>query len=47
MEINFCEQCDNLSFIYSGEEDKSKLYLACKACGFKKEYTENKCIYSN
>ena len=47
MEINFCEQCDNLLFIYSGEEDKSKLYLACKACGFKKEYTENKCIYSN
>jgi DNA-directed RNA polymerase subunit M/transcription elongation factor TFIIS len=47
MEINFCKQCDNLLFIYSDEEDASKLYLGCKACGFKEEYTEDKCVYNN
>ena len=47
MEINFCPKCDNLLFIYSDEEDKEKLYLGCKACGHKNEYTDQKCIYSN
>ena len=41
MEINFCPKCDNLLFIYSDEEDKEKLYLGCKACVHKNEYTDH------
>tara|TARA_B100002051_G_C16214188_1_gene382575 strand:- start:20 stop:388 length:369 start_codon:yes stop_codon:yes gene_type:complete len=47
MEINFCENCDNLLFLYSNKDENGKLYLACKKCGSSKEYVENKCIYSN
>lgn len=46
MEVNFCENCDNLLYIYSDEENKS-LYLGCKVCGEKKDYSDGKCIYSN
>ena len=44
MEINFCENCDNLLFLYSNKDENGKLYLACKKCGSSKEYVENKCI---
>tara|TARA_Y100001970_G_scaffold286531_1_gene408915 strand:+ start:749 stop:1117 length:369 start_codon:yes stop_codon:yes gene_type:complete len=47
MEINFCNVCDNLLFLYSDGEDRQKLYLGCKKCGNQVEYTENKCIYNN
>jgi len=46
MEVNFCDNCDNLLYIYSDEENKS-LYLGCKVCGEKKDYSDGKCIYSN
>jgi DNA-directed RNA polymerase subunit M/transcription elongation factor TFIIS len=47
MELNFCENCNNLMDIYSDEES-SKLYLGCKACSFKKDFEEeHKCIYTN
>ena len=46
MEVNFCDYCDNLLYIYSNEENNS-LYLGCKVCGNKKDYSESKCIYSN
>ena len=46
MEINFCDTCDNLMFLYSNEENDS-LYLGCKVCGQKKDFIENKCIYSS
>ena len=46
MEVNFCENCDNLLYIYSNEENNT-LYLGCKVCGNKKDYSECKCIYSN
>jgi len=46
MEVNFCDNCDNLLYIYSDEENKS-LYLGCKVCGNKKDYSKSKCIYNN
>ena len=46
MEINFCEGCDNIMFIYSDQEQE-KLYLGCKKCGTKKDYLNNNCIYKN
>ena len=46
MEINFCDKCDNLMYLYSNEENNA-LYLGCKVCGEKRDYIENKCIYSN
>ena len=46
MEINFCEGCDNIMFIYSDIEQE-KLYLGCKKCGTKKDYLNNNCIYKN
>ena len=36
MEINFCDVCENLMFLYSSEDEK-ELYYACKSCGEKKE----------
>jgi hypothetical protein len=50
MDINFCEQCDmKLDYYVESETDEGtpKLYLGCKACGFKKEHTESSCIYNN
>lgn len=46
MELNFCNNCDNLMDLYSDEE-KQKLYLGCKSCGNQKDFNESKCIYSN
>lgn len=46
MDINFCKGCDNIMFIYSDTEQE-KLYLGCKKCGTKQEYSNNECIYSN
>ena len=47
MELNFCDNCNNLMDIYSDEES-SKLYLGCKACSSKKDFEdEKKCIYTN
>ena len=46
MEINFCDKCDNLMYLYSNEENNA-LYLGCKVCGRKKDFIENKCIYSS
>ena len=47
MELNFCDNCNNLMDIYS-EEETSKLYLGCKCCSNKKDFDEgNKCIYNN
>ena len=46
MEINFCDTCDNLLFLYSNDED-NKLYMGCKNCGTKKDYEDSKCIYNN
>mgnify|MGYP001163952056 FL=1 len=47
MELNFCDNCNNLMDIYSDEET-NKLYLGCKCCSNKVDYNEtNKCIYTN
>ena len=46
MEINFCEGCDNIMFIYSDETQKN-LFLGCKNCGTKEDYSSDKSIYTN
>tara|TARA_B100000902_G_C27285533_1_gene904218 strand:+ start:1770 stop:2126 length:357 start_codon:yes stop_codon:yes gene_type:complete len=46
MEVNFCDNCDNLMYLYE-EEETNKLYLGCKCCGEKKEYENSTCIFSN
>ncbi len=46
MELNFCDNCDNIMDLYSDEE-KNELYLGCKCCGEKKKYSGVKSIYSN
>ena len=48
MEINFCDTCDNLLFLYSNDdEEDNKLYMGCKNCGARKDYEDSKCIYNN
>ena len=47
MDIQFCEQCDMMLNYYTEEDDSQKLYLGCKACGFKVEDVKEKCIYNN
>lgn len=45
-EINFCDQCHNLTFIHLDEE-KNELYHACKNCSTTKKFVSNdNCIYS-
>ena len=46
MDINFCNNCDNIMFVYS-DESQTQLYLGCKVCGEKTEYTGEKSIYKN
>ena len=46
MDVHFCKGCENIMFIYS-DKDNDNLYLGCKVCGEKEEYTGKKCIYSN
>tara|TARA_Y100000996_G_C22510861_1_gene638325 strand:+ start:520 stop:867 length:348 start_codon:yes stop_codon:yes gene_type:complete len=36
MDINFCNNCNNLLFLYSNEDDK--LYYGCKVCSNIQEY---------
>ena len=31
MDMQFCQVCDNLLYLYENEESK-KLYLGCKTC---------------
>ena len=38
MIIKFCNNCDNLLYIYTDSEQQ--LYLACKSCGNKEKYIE-------
>jgi len=45
MDINFCDNCENILYIYSDEE--SNLYLGCKVCSLKKPYENTKSIYNN
>lgn len=47
MEVSFCKSCDNMLFLYV-EQETSKLYNSCKACG-RKEEVENKTtfVYTN
>jgi len=45
MDTKFCKVCENLLFLYEGEEDK-KLYWGCKACG-NTEDNQEKLIYNN
>ena len=45
MDINFCDNCDNILYIYSDEE--SNLYLGCKVCSLKKPYKNTQSIYNN
>ena len=46
-EINFCDCCENILYLYTNEENE--LYFACKVCGNQQEYNKSseKCIYSN
>ena len=46
MDINFCNSCNNIMFVYS-DDSQTKLYLGCKVCGEKTEYTGEKSIYKN
>ena len=43
-EIEFCNKCDNLLYLYSNQ-DNDKLYLGCKFCGEIKDYDSKHCIY--
>ena len=45
-EIKFCDNCNNLLFLYSDDE-KNKLYLGCKLCETTKEFNQPKCIFNN
>tara|TARA_Y100000287_G_C14168810_1_gene328663 strand:- start:309 stop:686 length:378 start_codon:yes stop_codon:yes gene_type:complete len=46
-EINFCDNCYNLTFFHLDTED-NKLYHVCKVCSTTKEFIGgNNCIFSN
>ena len=45
MDINFCDNCENILYIYS--DDDNNLYLGCKVCESKKPYSNQKSIYNN
>ena len=45
MDINFCNNCDNLLFLYTN--DDNKLYYGCKVCGNIQDYIEKKKIYKS
>ena len=47
MEINFCNDCDNMMFLYTDEDDQ--LYHGCKACGNIEHMLpdSSKCVYNN
>jgi hypothetical protein len=48
MDIKFCENCDmKLEYYTDTEKTPPQLYLGCKACGYKEETNEKKCIYNN
>ena len=44
---NFCDNCDNVMYVYLDKNDETpKLYLYCKKCLNKQEYTGN-LLYNN
>ena len=45
MEMNFCNVCDNILYLYE-DDDTKKLYLGCKSCGNSQENKQT-CIYDN
>ena len=47
METTFCNNCDNLFYIYSDED--SKLYYGCRVCGNKQDFdtNQNMNVYEN
>jgi DNA-directed RNA polymerase subunit M/transcription elongation factor TFIIS len=48
METTFCDNCDNLFYIYSDEN--SSLYYGCRVCGNQKEFNQldnEICVYEN
>ena len=46
MNINFCDQCENLLFIFSDEN--KKLIYKCKNCNYiKKDADVSQCVYRN
>ena len=44
-EIEFCDNCNNLLFLYS--DKNNKLFLGCKLCENIKEYNKPQCILNN
>ena len=48
MDIKFCKQCDmKLDYYTETDVDSSKLYLGCKACGYRETTEDKSCIYNN
>ena len=45
MDVDFCEKCENLLYLYIDSET-NKIVLQCKACGHEKPM-ENKVIKIN
>jgi len=47
MDVNFCDNCDNLLYLYK-DEDSSELYLCCKSCSNKVKVSDDiRRIYTN
>ena len=46
MEIQFCENCDNLLYIYS-ELSTNNLYFGCRACSNTKPFESDKPVYNS
>ena len=44
MDVNFCSQCKNMTYIHTGEDEV--LYHVCKVWGHNKPMTETGCIYN-
>ena len=44
-DIHFCDNCDNLLFIFADNDEK--LYLSCKLCGLSKSMDDSKCIFNS
>ena len=45
MDIKFCENCDNMFYIYSNED--KELYYGCRACSNTIPFENNTAIYNS
>ena len=44
MDVTFCSQCKNLTYIH--RDETNKLFQVCKVCGHTEDFNQSGCIYN-